>query len=213
MNNNMTVLTATLSTLHLQLQNTTHAMLSQRKEKMISDKAHAINMHLFNLKSRLDRAQMDEDRNLIQLKMKQLGEMCECLRDAYKTIGTGITNMLTGPIQSALPAPSAPPGLANPSMPPPPPPLTPLAPTTHRNYNPPPTPTPTPLANNGKRAESSNEEPSLTKRIKMMNAIKMTNAPSRSSPRHRGTRPGRTPSESSVENALTLKNPKAARKD
>jgi hypothetical protein len=128
MNNNMTILTTMLSTLLSQLQNMTHAMLGQREEKMISDKAHVINMCLFDLESRLDRAQMDEDKNLILSKIKQLGEMCEWLHDEYETIGTGITNMLTGPIKVALPAPSAPLGLTNASMLPPPPP-TPLTPT------------------------------------------------------------------------------------
>jgi len=49
MNTNMAVLTATLSTHHSQLQNTMHALLSQREEKMISNKAHAIDMRMFDL--------------------------------------------------------------------------------------------------------------------------------------------------------------------
>ena len=51
MNTNMSVITTTLSILHSQLQNTMHAMLGQREEKMISDKAHAIDMRLFDLEA------------------------------------------------------------------------------------------------------------------------------------------------------------------
>jgi hypothetical protein len=182
MNTNMTVLTTTLTTLHSELQNTTHAMLSQREEKMISDKAHAIDMRMFDLERMMDRAQTDEDRQAISVKMKCLGEIRERLRGEYENIGVGITNILTGPTQAALPAP-VPPGLTNPSMPPHPPlPPTPSTPTTHRNNIQPLTPAPTPLASNGKRAEPMAEEPSPTKRLKT------ANVQTRTSPRN-GTAP------------------------
>jgi hypothetical protein len=71
---NMSVITTTLSTLHFQLQNTMHAMLGQREEKMISDKAHAIDMRLFDLEWMLDRARTDEERSPIIAKMKHLQE-------------------------------------------------------------------------------------------------------------------------------------------
>jgi hypothetical protein len=206
MNTNMTVLTSTLSTLHSQLQNTTHAMLGQREEKMISDKTHTIEMRLFDQERMLDRAQTDEERNSTRAKIRQLEETREHLRGDYESIGVGITNILTAPLQTALPAPPTPPGLLNPDMPPPPPP-TPATPTTHRNNIQPPTPAPTPVTNNGRRAEPSVEESSPTKRQKT------TNIPTRWSPRNVGTRPSRTSSESSVENAVLPKNPRKNKKD
>src|SRR6202050_2193175 len=87
MNTNMSVITTTLSTLHSQLQNTTHAMLGQREEKMISDKAHAINMRLFDLERMMDRAKTDEERSSIALKVKQLEDTREHLRGEYENIG------------------------------------------------------------------------------------------------------------------------------
>jgi len=93
-------------------------MLSQREEKMISDKTHAIDMCMFDLERMMDRAQTDEDRQSITMKMKQLAETRERLRDEYENVGVGITNMLTGPMHMALPAPPVPPGLSRPSMPP-----------------------------------------------------------------------------------------------
>jgi hypothetical protein len=178
MNNNMTVLTSTLSTLHTQLQNTTHAMLGQREEKMMSDKAHAIDMQILDLKRMLDKAQTNEDKASISMKMKHLEETRECIQCEYESIGTSITNMLTGPICSALPAPRVPPGpicnvppaprvppgLPIPSMPPPP---TPNPSTPHRNNIVPPTPAPTPIANSGKRSEPLTGEQSPTKRVKV----------------------------------------------
>ena len=139
--------------------------------------------------------------------MKQLEDVRERLRGEYENIGIGITNVLTGPMQAALPPPAAPPGLMNPSMPPPPPSATPATPTTHRNNVSPPTPAPTPIATNGKRAEPVVEEPSPTKRQKT------TKAPARSSPRNTGMRPSRTSSKSSVENAVMPKNSKRAKKN
>jgi hypothetical protein len=118
MNTNMTVLTSTLSTLHSQLQNTTNAMLGQREEKMISDKAHVIDMRLFDLERMFDKAQTNEDKSLISTKIKHLEEACKHLHGDYETIGTSITNMLTGPMHIALPAPPVPPGLSNSTMPP-----------------------------------------------------------------------------------------------
>src|SRR6202453_2732444 len=117
MNTNMSVITITLSILHSQLQNTMHAILGQREEKMISDKAHAIDMRLFDLERMMDRAKTDEERSSIALKVKQLEDTREHLRGEYENIGTGITNILTGPMRVALPAPAAPPGLRNQSMP------------------------------------------------------------------------------------------------
>src|SRR5882762_3881090 len=86
MNTNMTVITSTLSTLHSQLQNTTHTMLGQRKEKMISDKAHTIDMRLFDLERMFDKAQTNEDRSSISAKIKHLEEARERLRGDYKTL-------------------------------------------------------------------------------------------------------------------------------
>jgi hypothetical protein len=169
MNTNMTILTASLSTLHSQLQNTTHAMLGQREEKMISDKAHAIDMRLFDLEMLMDKAWTNEERDSILVKMKHLEETRGHLRSEYENIGVGITNILTGPTRLALPPPAVPPGLIKPSMPPPPPPPTPSTPTTHRNNISPPTPAPTPTMSNCKRGEPSVEEPSPTKRQKTMN--------------------------------------------
>src|ERR1700676_3292429 len=87
MNTNMTVITTTLSTLHSQLQNMTHAMLGQREEKMISDKAHAIDMRMFDLERLMDRAQTDEDRQSISAKMSYLEKTRQRLRDEYENIG------------------------------------------------------------------------------------------------------------------------------
>ena len=148
MNTNMTVITSMLSTLHSQLQNTTHAMLGQREEKMILDKAHAIDMRLFNLERMFDKAQTNEDRSSISAKIKHLEEAHEHLRGNYENIGTGITNMLTRPMYAALPAPPVPPGLSHPNMPPPSLP-NPSTPISHRNNIVLPTPAPTPVANNG----------------------------------------------------------------
>jgi len=148
MNTNMTVITSMLSTLHSQLQNTTHAMLGQREEKMILDKAHAIDMRLFNLERMFDKAQTNEDRSSISAKIKHLEEAHEHLRGNYENIGTGITNMLTRPMHAALPAPPVPPGLSHPNMPPPSLP-NPSTPISHRNNIVLPTPAPTPVANNG----------------------------------------------------------------
>jgi hypothetical protein len=203
MNTNMSVITTTLSTLHSQLQNTTHTMLGQREEKMISEKAHAIDMRLFDLERMLDRAHTDEERSPIIAKMKHLQETREQIRLEYENIGAGITNILTGPLQAALPAPIAPPGLPKPMMPPPPPPV-PSTPTAHRNNVVPPTPAPTPVANNGKRMEVTIDDPSPTKRQKTMTAA------TRSSPRNH---PARTSSESSVENVVVPKVSKKLRKD
>jgi hypothetical protein len=203
MNTNMSVITTTLSTLHSQLQNTTHAMLGQREEKMISDKAHAIDMRLFDLERMLDRACTDDERSPIIAKMKHLQEAREQIRLEYENIGAGITNILTGPLQAALPAPTAPPGLPNPMMLPPPPPP-PSTPTAHRNNIVPPTPAPTPVTNNAKHTEVTVDDPSPSKRQKTMMAA------TRSSPRNH---PARTPSESSVENMVVPKGPKKLRKD
>jgi hypothetical protein len=205
MNNNMTVITSTLSTLHTQLQNTMHAMLGQKEEKMLSDKAHAIDMWIIDLKRMLNKAQTNEDKISISAKIKHLEETREHLRCEYENIGYDIMNMLTGPICTALPAPRVPPGLPTPSMPPPslPNPSTP----THHNNIVPPTPAPTSIINSGKHAEPLTEEQSLTKRITV------TNIATRSSPRNAGPRPAHTMSESSGESTSTQNAAKRQKKD
>src|ERR1700683_3601381 len=140
MTTNMSVLTSTLSMIHTQLQSMTHTMLGQREEKMISDKAHTIDMRLFDLERMLDKAQTNEDKISISAKIKHLEEAREGLHGEYKYIGTCITSMLTGPIHTALPTPPLPPGFPNHSMPPPSLPH-PSTPTSHQNNIVPPTPT------------------------------------------------------------------------
>jgi hypothetical protein len=83
----------------------------------------------------------------------------------YKDLGTGITNVLTGPVQAALSPPQVPPGLSSPSMPPPPPP-TPVTPARQQNNVLPPNPTATP-SKSGKQLDSSVDQASPTKKLCM----------------------------------------------
>src|ERR1700736_4626892 len=95
--NSMGVLTTSVSTLASQLQCTTHAMLGQREERQIGDKIHAIDMRIMRLESMADRAVTAEEKQTFIEKITGLERTQEELNLCYNDLGTGITNILTGP--------------------------------------------------------------------------------------------------------------------
>ena len=199
----MGVLTTSVSTLMSQLQCTTHAMLGQQEERQIGDKMHAVDLRIMRLKMLADRAVTIEEKQGIMEKIKNLEIMHEEYEAHYEDLGTGITNVLTGPVQAALPPPQVPPGLLSPSMPPPPPPTL-ATPACQWNNILPPTPTAT-ASKSGKKLDSSVNQVSPTK------TLCMSSTTTQSSP-HILNCASRTSSESSVENVFNPKS-KRAKKD
>jgi hypothetical protein len=90
---------------------------------VLSDKAHAIEMRIMGLEKMCVRASSAEERLAISDKIKHL-EDAHKVRLQYEEISMGITNILTAPIQSALPPPPCNPlNIMQNIMPPPPPPM------------------------------------------------------------------------------------------
>ena len=94
-----------------------------------------------------NRAVTAEEKQAFKEKIMNIENTQDELNLCYDNLSTGITNILTGPLQAALPPLQIPPGLMNDSMPPPSPSTMPITPKLQNDNFLPPTPVMTPSKN------------------------------------------------------------------
>ena len=161
--NSMGVLTTCIPTLMSQLQCMTHAMLGQCEERQLGDKIYMIDMRIMRLESMANRAVTAEEKQAFKEKIMNIENTQDELNLCYDNLSTGITNILTGPLQAALPPLQIPPGLMNDSMPPSSPSTMPITPKLQNDNFLPPTPVMTPSKNVKHMNLSTNQASPLKK--------------------------------------------------